>query len=506
MPISSRGTDFGDNPRIFQHIPLNNPNSSMMTTGYDTLPARRKLGAHHFAYLRALAEGIDQTTCARLYLDAHEPAEVREAHQETVDTARAIARRKPEGRTAWRLIGLLVSPKKHGEIPTLEAFIESKDLQDWGEDECLAWYLEAYPEQASTARRKRLLERQINLLRAIESTALSAPDAADAIAGWFDAVTAHRLATAGMQTLGDLVRRIHESATWHARVPSIGATKASRIAAQAVRLIPEVPPPRFALDDPAQQQLLRTWASDGNAPTTERKYEREAIRLCLWLQMERGALPLLEVQHEDCLAYAGFLQALPAAWISESQARIAPFAPGWTPFREQPGKESQADSIAAITTLYSWLCQTGRIAANPWRPHQAARRAGRPKGGANPFADKLPMIQARISGSTPSLERSLVAAIAGLLDIKGLSAQALTRLQIADLCCQPGGEARLKLGKGTVDLPSAVAAHLEDVLDRRESVRSQPGAPLLCHPRFTDRPLAYRAITGLIDQWAAPSA
>ena len=66
----------------------------------------RRLGPHHFAHLRACAEGLDLTDCARRYLGIEHGHEARTAHQEAVDTVRAVARRRDE--SAWRLVGLTI--------------------------------------------------------------------------------------------------------------------------------------------------------------------------------------------------------------------------------------------------------------------------------------------------------------------------------------------------------------------------------------------------------------
>ena len=56
----------------------------------------RRLGPHHFAHLRACAEGLDLADCARRYLGIEHGHEARTAHQEAVDAVRALARRRGE--------------------------------------------------------------------------------------------------------------------------------------------------------------------------------------------------------------------------------------------------------------------------------------------------------------------------------------------------------------------------------------------------------------------------
>ena len=56
----------------------------------------RRLGPHHFAYLRAVAEGLSLADYARRYLGIEHGHEAKAAHQEAVDAVRAVARRRGE--------------------------------------------------------------------------------------------------------------------------------------------------------------------------------------------------------------------------------------------------------------------------------------------------------------------------------------------------------------------------------------------------------------------------
>lgn len=67
----------------------------MSQTLFSTRPSirfLRRLGLHHFAYLRAVAEGLNPGECARHYLGIAHGHEARTAHQEVVDAVRAVAR------------------------------------------------------------------------------------------------------------------------------------------------------------------------------------------------------------------------------------------------------------------------------------------------------------------------------------------------------------------------------------------------------------------------------
>ena len=54
----------------------------------------RRLGPHHFAHLRAVAEGLNLTDCARRYLGVEHGHEAVTAHRQAVDAVQAVARRQ----------------------------------------------------------------------------------------------------------------------------------------------------------------------------------------------------------------------------------------------------------------------------------------------------------------------------------------------------------------------------------------------------------------------------
>lgn len=483
----------------------------MVISTYD-LAGGRNLGLHHVAYLRAIAEGVDRTVCARLYLDARDAAQARDAHQEIIDAARAIARRSAAGRSSWRLLGVLVSAKKPSQAPTLEQYVEQRNLNDWDEAQCMAWYLEDYPQPADSARRSRLLSRQMDLIRVLETTAAQPPDADDPIECWYDELTTQRLAAAGMRTLGELLQKVKLSSTWYADVPAIGEEKAHRIAAQANRLVPNfdyspapVSPSAFNQPSVANAALIDRWTASGVAASTAKKYKREATRLALWLEIERGeGAEIVSMRPEECAAYVNFLKRIPRQWLSERQARIGPFSPGWAPFRVQPSEDAQAESIAALTTFFSWLRQTGEIKTSPWAPHcevsASATTAGRPRSGVNPFQSKMGALRTNVARARASLETAMLGLICCLLDTGEVSAQALTKLRIADVAADAS---TVRVGKRLVSLTSGASELLEESLRWRAVSYSSAEAayPLLCNPRFPDRPLSYRALLTLIEKW-----
>ncbi|MDB5744190.1 MAG: phage integrase family protein [Polaromonas sp.] len=342
----------------------------------------RRLGPHHFAHLRACAEGLDVGDCARRYLGIEHGHEAVTAHQEAVDAVRSVARRR--GEAAWRLVGLRLGLGAATARPSLADFVAEHGLEGFSEAEALALYEEAWPLDRKAARGQRLRQRQLELLRRLEALAAETPQPTDLVAGWFEEAIATRLITAGILTLGSLNAHIAAGGVWWRQLPAVGVAKARRIERHLGLLLPRqaplpkllfalsltpslfrapsagdassgldglvfdavsdlrsVPLPRSASSTPRPPSLLaansdleavQSWIqARAGSEATVKVYQREATRLLLWLQYERGGRTLAQMQVDDCSAFMAFLQNIPPQWIS--RARAAPGTPGWAPFR-----------------------------------------------------------------------------------------------------------------------------------------------------------------------------
>ncbi|MDB5931518.1 MAG: phage integrase family protein, partial [Polaromonas sp.] len=373
-----------------------------------------RLGPHHFAHLRACAEGLELGECARRYLGIEHGHEAVTAHQEAVDAVRAVARRR--GEAAWRLVGLRLQATAAAQRPPLDDFVAGHGLEGFSEAEALVLYEEAYPVDRKAARGQRLRQRQLELLRRLEGLAAETPQPSDLVAGWFDDTTAQRLITAGILTLGALGSRIAAGGVWWRSLSAIGVAKARRLERHLATLLPRqtpLPKPLFALKStpslfrspsapgasspasmplasglvleerhgppsgrlrPSSSSLLQassdleavqSWiqARAGSAATVK-VYQREATRLLLWLQYERGGSTLARMQVDDCMAFMAFLQNIPPQWIS--RARAAPGTPGWAPFRGPLSHGSCRQAVIVIASLFAWLQSAQYLTANPW--------------------------------------------------------------------------------------------------------------------------------------------
>ena len=225
----------------------------MARTSSKSSTYQQKIGVHHFAHLRAVAEGLGVVAAAQRYLGVDHGHQATTAHRLLVDQLRTLARRR--GDRAWRLIGLQIQTQAAANRPSLEDFIAERDLDGWGEAEVQDMYAQAWPEDARQARRHRLRERQLLLLRSLELVAAERPASDDAIAGWFDPATTNRLSEGGLRTLDDLRRCVQAGGRWWKGCHAIGETKAARIAQYLETLLPGSLLPDFGAD-------MRSWSLD----------------------------------------------------------------------------------------------------------------------------------------------------------------------------------------------------------------------------------------------------
>ncbi|MES2532987.1 MAG: phage integrase family protein, partial [Pseudomonadota bacterium] len=222
----------------------------------------RQLERGHFAFMRAIAQGLDERASWDRYLQMEgDHADMRTVRRTIAwirDAFAAAARREARPGTA-RLI--LLDPKRlpqapvHDQqqsavvlpaaeaLPTLEAFAAASGMEDFSEEEQLEAYAAAYPpalrhrapvEQRAAAqrvsRRARLIARQLEALRWLEDLVAQDPKPGDEVAAWLNPTLAQRLERAGLPTLQLLLARVNGvGARWWLHVPGVGATKARRI-------------------------------------------------------------------------------------------------------------------------------------------------------------------------------------------------------------------------------------------------------------------------------------
>jgi alkylhydroperoxidase family enzyme len=96
------------------------------------------------------------------------------------------------------------------ELPGLQEFAQAHGLDDFSESEQIAAYEVAHGSASARQRRRgRLIERQLDALRWLESLVAQPPRAGDSVVCWFELALAQHLEAAGLVTLARLVERIN---------------------------------------------------------------------------------------------------------------------------------------------------------------------------------------------------------------------------------------------------------------------------------------------------------
>ncbi|MEF7612913.1 phage integrase family protein [Aquincola sp. MAHUQ-54] len=200
-----------------------------------------QLGASHFAFMRALVQGVPLRESWLRYLHPQEAggaladqAGMRATVQWIRDAFAAAARReRRHGIARLVLVDLSRVPDDDASLPSLEAFAAERGLEDFSEAEQVEAYEAAHGRAAARqGRRARLVERQLEALRWLETLAAQPPRPADAVEAWLPPQIAARLASAGLTTLLRLVDRINGApGRWWSSVRGVGRVKARRVEA-----------------------------------------------------------------------------------------------------------------------------------------------------------------------------------------------------------------------------------------------------------------------------------
>lgn len=387
---------------------------------HSTTPVHRRLGLHHIAHLRAIAEGISAIDSALRYLDAETQAEAIAAHNNVVVKVRAVAKRR--GLKKWRLIGLRIIAKRAADLPSLDEFREFEGLDGWSEEEVSEMYAERFADELKQtrlkqSRRESLRKQQLSLYEKIQLLDAKAPSTDEPISAWYSPATADRLAIGGIATLHDLVSAIRlANRTWFSRCPAIGLGKAASIEFMLRALLPEVsleqtrefegevtsglpalpvmqasetgisrmdrgpaadvaggeafktPPdllPVKLLKANTDVEAITWWINArAGSVATKKSYEKESRRLLLWLDRERPGVELRTMDVDDCRSYMTFLQHIPQKWMAASNA--SPMTQGWAPFRGQLSHKSQQFAITVVSSMFKWLAAARYLSADPW--------------------------------------------------------------------------------------------------------------------------------------------
>lgn len=514
-----------------------------MTRPAPPSPPLPQLGRHHFAHLRAVAEGLTVADAAARFLGIEHGHEAVARHRTVVEQLRALARRR--GDRAWRLVGLTIRLHDGAAMqPSLDEFIAERQLDGYSEAEVLELFREEFRLDAKVQRRRRLRERQLVLLRELEALVAQPALPGDPIAAWFEPVMAERLKRSGLLVLQDLQERIAAGGRWWRSIPAVGPAKARALAACLGALLseaPGAPAPRFALPDACpltnmarsieaasgppidadngasigartDAQAIEAWvAAKAGSTATACSYRRECRRLLLWLHQERGK-GFAGMAVEDCLDYMAFLAHVPARWISRRQ--VAPLAQGWAPFRGQISVASRRQAVIVLGSFMAWLVATGYLPGrNPWL--LVNRRTGddrsRNELDTRAFTPQAwSAIATFLAEQTPSPSLLRMRFILAFVEATGLRSTELLEATLGALRRHKGRWTLQVHGKGArnriVAVPSQAVSALADYLASRglpALEQAPPDTPLLASTRDPALGISYSALYQTLKSWLA---
>ncbi|TXG86936.1 MAG: int, tyrosine-based site-specific recombinase [Thermomicrobiales bacterium] len=196
----------------------------------------RKLHLGHFAFMRAVVQGLDHRDMWERYLALegdHSDARTVRSTTAWIRAEFAAAARRERRHGAARLVVIDVTQlfDDTSAMPSLEEFAAECGLDDFSEAEQAAAYEARYGKpSARQSRRARLLGKQLEALAWLEALIAQPPLAGDAVAAWLPPRLAIPIEASGLLTLADLVGRINGvGSRWAAPIRGIGAIKAARV-------------------------------------------------------------------------------------------------------------------------------------------------------------------------------------------------------------------------------------------------------------------------------------
>lgn len=331
-----------------------------------------RLTRPHFAFYRGYLDNLELRALANSYLEnmaenGDEETDLRIIRSSTrwIRDQLVILARRAELRRNARLIQIkpeLLRLDHEADVPTLEEFREEADPYEmFSEEDLLEMFQDKY---GATERQARLAERNDRLRRQqraallqLEQLAGADPKLTDRVDGWLDPAIATRLRDVSIDTIADLIAKIHTHGyRWYTKVPRIGEKAAIQILrwlttesvsdalgvtihmralvkqrdlpAKVPALYPSrtdiVPLERLLIpteldgsngSNRGERTLLRAnrdldavkeWLKTTKGSHTYRSYQKEAERFVLWCIVEKQK-PLSSLTVEDCIDYRDFL-------------------------------------------------------------------------------------------------------------------------------------------------------------------------------------------------------
>ncbi|MGZ5799462.1 MAG: phage integrase family protein, partial [Burkholderiaceae bacterium] len=215
---------------------LNNPVVPTLSAHQGRLQRQRKLHRGHFAFMRAVVQGIDTRASWERYLRIEgEHDDIRNVRKTIAwirDEFAAAAKRSHRFGTA-RLVqidaGHIVDAR--AALPSLEEFAAVRGMEDFSESEQTDAYQAEYGHATQRqSRRTRVITKQLEALRWLEELVAQPPLSGDAVASWLHPELVSHLEAADIFTVRQLVERINGiGKRWWSGIRAIGVGKAERI-------------------------------------------------------------------------------------------------------------------------------------------------------------------------------------------------------------------------------------------------------------------------------------
>lgn len=186
--------------------------------------------------MRCVLQGLDLRESWDRYLRVDgDSRDLRRIHA-TINWIRdefaAAAHRGARHGTA-RLVRIDASRLAQGEerLPSLDDFAAEHGLEEFSAAEQLAAYNQAFGRVgARLKRRQRLVAKQLEALRWLETLVVQPPSPGDAVQSWMHPDLARLLAAAGVLTLAQLVDRVNGiGRRWYGGIRAMGPVKAGRV-------------------------------------------------------------------------------------------------------------------------------------------------------------------------------------------------------------------------------------------------------------------------------------
>ena len=278
----------------------------------------RKLHVGHFAFMRAVVQGLELRASWDRYLRVEGQATDQRLVRSTIawirDEFAAAAKREDRFGTA-RLVRLDASkiPDTALALPTLEAFAEARGIEDFSQAEQVAAFEAEYGKRsARQKRRATLITRQLEALRWLEGLIAQAPRAGDAVAAWLNPALASHLEAADLFTLAQLVERINGiGRRWYAGIKAMGEGKAARI---LVWLREHEPSIGLALGRHIEQPSSRLYQHELNAVVAPASDIRPLEKFIVPAELN-GEHGLYRRPQAQCLLKAGNDYQAILAWL-----------------------------------------------------------------------------------------------------------------------------------------------------------------------------------------------